>query len=311
MKRKLKVGISVSSFGVADASPVELLKAEGFEIKPNPYGRRLTEEEIGEFIQGVDGIISGLEPLNRKVLSQNPHLKAIARVGIGIDNVDLQAAEEFNIKVSNTPDGPTEAVAEAVLTYLLALLRRVPEIDRDMHKGVWVKKLCKSIHGLRVTIIGFGRIGRRVAQLLSDLGAIISVVDPYLSDSGMLPYPVVSLADGLVSAEAISIHASGTDTILGEHEFSLIKNGCYLLNAARGSLVCEKSLIRSLNSETLAGVWFDTFWKEPYQGPLIGHSKAILSPHLATFTDQCRFSMETQAARNLISDLSSTLHYDL
>jgi len=304
MERKLKVGISVSSFGAADASPLELLKAEGFEIVPNPFGRRLTEDEIGNFIQGVDGIIAGLEPLNRSVLSQSPQLKAIARVGIGTDNVDLKAAKEFDIKVSNTPDGPTEAVSEAVVSYLLALLRRLPEINQDMHQGSWVKKMCKSIRGLRVTIIGFGRIGRRVAQLLSTLGADIIIVDPYLSNFDNLPYPVVSLEEGLKSAEAISLHASGTDTILGKREFSLLNDGCFLLNAARGSLVCEKALIDTLNSDKLSGVWFDTFWDEPYKGPLIGHPKAVLSPHLATFTDQCRLSMESEAARNLISDLS-------
>jgi len=304
MDRKLKVGISVSSFGAANASPMDELLSAGFEIIPNPYGRRLTEDEIGAFIQSVDGIIAGLEPLNRTVLSKNPSLKAIARVGIGTDNVDLEAAKELNIKVSNTPDGPTEAVAEAVLTYLLALLRRVPEVDRDMHAGTWVKKICKSIRGLRVTIIGFGRIGRRVAQLLSSLGAEISIVDPYVSKNDNLPHPLVSLEDGLRSAEAISIHASGTEIILGESEFSIINSGCYLLNAARGSLVCHKALLEALNSDRLGGVWFDTFWKEPYEGPLIGHPKAILSPHLATFTDQCRLSMESEAARNMIKDLN-------
>lgn len=305
MDKKLKVGISVSSFGAANASPIESLVSAGFEVIPNPFGRRLTEEEIGIFIQDVDGIVAGLEPLNRSVLSKNPDLKAIARVGIGIDNVDLEAAEEFNIKVSNTPDGPTEAVAETVLAYLLALLRRIPEIDRDMHNGVWQKKICKSIRGLNVTVIGFGRIGRRVAELLSSCGAKISVVDPYLTENTESAYSFVSLEDGLASAEAISIHASGTGTILGETEFSYLNDGCYLLNAARGSLVCHEALLTALNTNRLAGIWFDTFWEEPYEGPLIGHPKALLSPHLATFTDQCRLSMESEAARNLIADLNS------
>ncbi len=300
----MKVGISVSSFGVTDQSPIDDLLSAGFELVPNPYGRRLTEEEISNFILDVDGIIAGLEPLNRNVLSRNPNLKAIARVGIGIDNIDLEAARDFDIKISNTPDGPTEAVAEAVLTYLLALLRRVPEIDRDMHRAQWVKKICRSIRGLRVTVIGFGRIGRRVAQLLASLGGIVSIVDPFLTTSNNLPYPLVSLEEGLANAEAITIHASGNETILGEPEFSLIKDGCYLLNGARGSLVCHEALLQALNSNKLSGIWFDTFWEEPYQGPLIGHPKAILSPHLATFTSQCRLSMESEAARNLIEDLT-------
>ena len=103
---------------------LEKLRAAGFEIIPNPYGRRLTEEEIGTFIREVDGIVAGLEPLNRNVLSHNRDLRAIARVVIGIDNIDLEAAKEYNIKISNTPDGLTEAVSEAVLTYLLGFIEK-------------------------------------------------------------------------------------------------------------------------------------------------------------------------------------------
>ncbi len=161
-----------------------------------------------------------------------------------------------------------------------------------------------GIRGLKITIVGFGRIGQRVAQLLSSLGASICIVDPYLSDNNQLPYPLVSLEEGLAAADAITIHASGTETILGEAEFTLMKKGCYLLNAARGSLVNHDALVDALDSDTLAGIWFDTFQKEPYEGPLIGHPKAILTPHLATFTKQCRLSMESEAAKNLIKDLT-------
>jgi len=119
------VAISPSSFSALDSTPLNLLESAGVEIIPNPLGRRLTEEEIISHLEGVDGLIAGLEPLNRRVLSSALQLKSIARVGIGMDNVDLEAAKELGIKVSNTPDGPTRAVAEMTLAAMLSLCRQI------------------------------------------------------------------------------------------------------------------------------------------------------------------------------------------
>ena len=119
-----RVAVGPSSFAAQDDTPLKMLGSAGCEVVPNPFGRRLTEEEIIAHLEGIDGLIAGLEPLNRKVLSSAPGLKAIARVGIGMTNVDFDAAAEFGVKVSNTPDGPVAAVAEMTLTALLALGRK-------------------------------------------------------------------------------------------------------------------------------------------------------------------------------------------
>ena len=120
---KSKVAISPSSFGDPDPTPINILKKAGIEIVENPYKRRLTETEIINHLKDVDGLIAGLEPLNKKVLSSTSRLKAIARVGIGMSNVDLNVAKELGIKVSNTPDGPTIAILSPTPTEILMPFR--------------------------------------------------------------------------------------------------------------------------------------------------------------------------------------------
>ena len=137
----MKVAITTSSFASIDSSPLELLEAKGFEIVQNPYGRKLTEEEAISHLQGVDGLLAGLEPLNGNVFRQCPQLKAVARIGIGMDNVDMKAAEKAKIKVSNTPDGPTDAVAEMTLASALTLCRKIIPANFALHHKQWQKSI--------------------------------------------------------------------------------------------------------------------------------------------------------------------------
>ena len=139
----MKVAIGASSFSAASPEAMELLTSRGIQVIPNPYGRKLTEDETIAHLQGVDGLLAGLEPLNDRVFSACPQLKALARVGSGMDNVDIEAAKKHGVKVSNTPDAPTEAVAEMTLAALLAIAHQIIPSNADIHQGVW-----KKTHGL-------------------------------------------------------------------------------------------------------------------------------------------------------------------
>jgi len=301
------IAIGPSSFADADETPLKLLQAAGVEVRPNPYGRRLTEEEIVAHLDGVDGLIAGLEPLNKRVLENSVRLKAIARVGIGLDNVDLESAAVLGIKVSNTPEGPTEAVAELYLTALLCLSRQVILFNRDMHAGMWKKRLGFGLRGTRVLLVGYGRIGKRFGEMLRVFGSEILVVDPALTqDMLTCGERLVSLEEGLQEAEVISLHASGRDAILGKEEFRIMPPGTILLNGARGELVDEEALIRALEKKRVSAAWFDTFCQEPYDGALGRFDQVLLTPHIATYTRQCRRTMEAAAVRNLLGDLGIT-----
>ncbi len=301
------VAIGPSSFADEDTAPLAMLEAAGVTVRPNPYKRRLTEAEIIEQLQGVDGLIAGLEPLNRNVISTcAPTLKAIARVGIGVENVDFDAAREFNVKVSSTPDGPINSVAEMCLAALLTIGRTILPANEALHNGEWKKSIGFGLMGTKVLLIGYGRIGRRTAELLRAFGAEILVHDPYL-DAATLRHGerVVSLEDGLREAEVVSLHASGEDCVLGREQFALMPKGAVLLNSARGGLVAEDALVAALEAGTLRAVWFDAFWKEPYLGPLTRYPQALLTPHISTYTVQCRREMETAAVKNLLRDLGA------
>ena len=298
------VAVSTSSFAQEDLSPLRLLEEAGVTIKSNPYKRRLTEKEIIQHLEEVDGLLAGLEPLNRKVFSAVSRLKAIARVGIGMSNVDLKAAQEFGIKVSNTPDGPTNAVAEMTLTAALMLTRKVPETNRKMHEGQWAKTISRGLAGQKILFVGYGRIGRGTAELMRPFDVQILVADPYLGPGDLTQgEQYVTLNEGLAVADIISLHASGNDTIIGRDEFQLMKTGVILLNSARGELVPEDALIDAFDSGKVAGAWFDAFWEEPYKGRLLQYDNMLLTPHVCTYTEQCRLSMEMDAVNNLLRDL--------
>lgn len=303
----MKVAIGPSSFGDASKKPVELLEKYGIEIVPNPYGRRLTEDEIIKHLEGIDGLIAGLEPLNQKVLdASKKSLKAIARVGIGMNNVDIPYAESLGIKVSNTPDGPTESVAEMTLTALLSLIRIVPQTNNKLHQGEWKKYIGRSLTGLNVGIIGYGRIGRRFRKFLEGFSCNLYIYDPYLSDEVVLNDGDIrckTLDELLENADVISFHAAGAEEIIGVKEIDKMRDGVVILNSARGELINEDALIAGLDAGKIQGVWLDAFWKEPYTGKLTQYDNVLLTPHVGTYTEQCRESMEVAAVNNILRDL--------
>ncbi|MEW5911544.1 MAG: phosphoglycerate dehydrogenase [Thermodesulfobacteriota bacterium] len=298
----LKVLLAPSSFGASNPAPLERLSQAGLELIDNPYKRKLTQEELLALLPGVSGIIAGLEPLNRAVLSRS-QLKVISRVGVGLSNVDLEAAAELGIIVRYTPDAPTIAVAELTVGCLLSLLRRVAEMDHALHQCCWNKCVGYQLAGRTVLLVGLGRIGRAVARLLGPFGVRLLGCDPAMKEAPA-GIELVSLAQGLPQADVISLHASGTQNLLGPEQMALIKSGAFLLNPSRGELVDEAGLQAALDSGRLAGAWLDVFWREPYDGPLTKYDNVLLTPHVGSYSAECRLDMEMQAADNLLAALA-------
>jgi D-3-phosphoglycerate dehydrogenase / 2-oxoglutarate reductase len=294
-----KILIGPSSFADKNLAPLETLEKSGFQVLDNPYKRKLTREELTDLLSpDVAGIIAGLEILDRSVL-ENSHLKVISRCGAGMSNVDIEAAKELGMLVYNTPNGPTQAVAELTVGCLLALLRQIPQMNRAGHEGKWDKRIGRQLKGMTILVVGFGRIGQAVAKLLNAFNTRILVCDPGY-EKGDISYPLVNLDDALPQADVIAIHASGEACILGEREFSLMKQGSFILNAARGNLVVEEPLMRALDTGCVAGAWIDTFNQEPYEGALMKYEQVLLTPHVGSYTSEGRLQMELDAVANLI-----------
>jgi D-3-phosphoglycerate dehydrogenase / 2-oxoglutarate reductase len=300
----MKIAIGPSSFATVDKTPLKVLQSKGLEVIDNPYSRKLTENEIIDHLQGVEGLIAGLEPLNSNVFQQSKDLNVIARVGIGIENVDMEAAKIHKIKVSNTPEGPTDSVAEMTLTAALSLSRNILQANDALHKKQWKKSIGMGLKNVNVLIVGYGRIGRKVADLFRIMGAQILICDPLVSKKS-LQYGenLLEMTEGLRSADIITLHAGGGNQILTATEFDMMKRGVIILNSARGSLIDENALINALDSKKVSSAWLDVFWNEPYTGKLTQYEQVLLTPHMSTYSKQCRKDMEMAAVNNLLRDL--------
>lgn len=302
---KIRILLGPSSFAESDRSPLNTLRSAGYEVVDNPFKRKLTKKELLELLTpDVIGTIAGLEPLDREVM-QKSNLKVISRVGSGLSNVDLPAAKELGIEVCSTPNGPTSAVAELTLGAMLSALRMIPKMDNDLHNGNWSKRIGFQLEGKTVAIIGYGRIGRRVADLLSPFDVKIVVVDPLLSEESTIEHVKLPLEEALPLADIITIHSSGEECIISDKEFKLMKKGVFLLNVARGGLLSEEALLHAVEDKIVAGAWLDTFKEEPYGGPLCKYENVVLTPHVGSYTFECRKQMETEAVENLIESLNS------
>lgn len=301
MSAKGSILIGPSSYGDASSAVIDRLETAGYEVRPNPFKRRLTREELLELLPGVDGLIAGLEPLDRPVLEKSD-LKALARVGSGMTNVDQESAKELGILVSSTPDGPTLAVAELTVGCLMALLRQSPAMDRAMRAGKWDKRMGRQLRDLTVAIIGFGRIGQRTASLLTALGAKVIAADPALSGT-VAGVDIVPFAEAIERAEAIALHAGGETCLLDKAAFDAMGDGVYILNAARGELIDYDALIAALDTGKIAGIWADAHPQEPYTGALLAYDQALLTPHIGSYSLEGRIKMEMDAADNLLADL--------
>lgn len=303
------VALSVSSFGDASAEPLERLHAAGVRVLPNPHGRKLTGEEVAALIADADGIIAGTEPLTDEVLESAPRLRVISRVGVGLDNVDLEAAKRRGIAVRNTPDAVTDPVSELTVGGMLAVLRRVPEMDRALHAGQWTRLMGGLLRERTVGIVGFGRVGRRVAELLRPFGARLLTCDPSPVEEAAQErgVEVVGLDALLAESDVVTLHCAGDRAILGAAEIAAMRPGAILVNAARGCLVDESALHAALVDGRLSGAYLDVFAREPYDGPLRELDTVLLTPHAGSFAAEARAQMESEAVENLLESLQAAV----
>ena len=300
----MQVLISTSSFNLANFAQLSDLKKAGVEVKLNPFAARLTEEQVIDLL-GTDtiGLIAGLEPLTQNVLKSAKSLKVIARVGTGLDSVDLVAAKELEIIVLNTPDAPTKAVAELTIAHILGLLRHVSQADRQIRSGVWKGLMGSLLETKTVGIVGFGRIGKRVATLLSAFGASVIISDAQVKSGD---FQNVGLDELCTRSDIVSLHLPYSETthhIIDEKRMNLMKKGSFIVNISRGGLVDEAMLLVALKSGHIAGAALDCFEQEPYEGELRNLENVQITAHMGSYARETRDLMEQEASRLLVNAL--------
>lgn len=255
--------------------------------------RPTSEVELLERISDAHTVICirSTSRFTRHVIESSPALRHIARWGPGVDNIDLDAAGRMKIMVTNTPDTATDAVAEHCLALMLAVARKVPEIDARVRAGEWPRGLLTQLSGKTLGIVGTGLIGRRLARIAQGIG--MSVIawtrrpDEEWAAANQIKY--VELKVLLRESDVISLHlrlSAETRNIFSSDEFSAMKPTAILINVARGGLINENALADALRDSSIAGVGLDTFSSEPLptDSPLRNIPNAILSPHTAGTT---------------------------
>ena len=289
--------IATSTFGENDKKPITELEKLGYKILFNPHKRKLKNSELKDILNNneVIAVIAGLEEYNREILAKSK-IKIISRLGSGLSNIDIETARKNNIKISNTADSPSEAVAELTVGMAIILSRRIHTMNHAMKESQWKREYGNLIRDKNMFIIGYGKIGKKVSRMMKYLGANIIIYDPFLKNKKI---KTINFIKGLKKADIISIHSSSLNQILGEKEFSILKKGVILLNSSRGNVICEDTAYEFLKNKTVSGAWFDVFKEEPYKGKLANLSNVILTPHISSYTKETRIEMEYEAVENL------------
>jgi|SRR3989344_2141606 len=269
-----------------------------------PLKERLSESELLQYINDIDGIIAGNDELTEKVISQAPRLKVIAKWGTGIDGVDKEAAARKGIAVRNTPNAFTDPVADTVLNYVLCLARGTMDLNEKMHQGIWEKRLGSALNECALGVVGMGNIGQAVVKRAQAFG--MKVLGNDIKEK---PFDfMVPLGQLLKESDFVSLNCDLNPTsrhLINKETVALMKPTAYLINTSRGRVVDEKALIGALENKKIAGAGLDVFEDEPLaaDNPLKKMPNVILSPHNANAGKAAWEKVHLSTIQNLIEEL--------
>lgn len=289
---------------------LEVLKNAGFEIVYEEYP---DEDRLLELVRDADAIIVRSKPkVTRKVIEAAPKLKVIGRAGVGLDNIDLEAAKERGIKVVNSPGASSRSVAELAVGLMFAVARKIAFADRKMREGVWAKKQCMGIEleGKTIGVIGFGRIGYEVAKIANALGMKVLLYDPYPNEERAKEVggTFTSLEELLRESDVVTLHVPLVDAtyhLINEERLKLMKPTAILINAARGAVVDTEALVKALKEGWIAGAGLDVFEEEPLPAdhPLTKLDNVVLTPHIGASTEEAQMRAGVQVAEQIVEIL--------
>ena len=306
----MKVLITTVPFGEKNREPLNALESHNIEYLINPLNKKLTEDELLSLVADFDVIIAGTEQISDRIMEKASNLKMISRVGIGLDSVDLLAAEKRNIKISYTPDAPAPAVAELTVGMMLTLLRSVHVSNSQMHLGEWYRFFGRRLSEVTIGIIGIGRIGQGVLEHLKGFkNPRILVNDTSVKDDIGNKFNVEwsSKEEIYKQSDIVSLHLPLTgktkDMIQKKHLLSM-KTDAIIINTSRGGIINESDLYEVMQSGHLSGAAIDVFNNEPYSGDLNKIERCLLTAHMGSMSVDCRTRMEIEATEEAVRFLT-------
>ena len=284
-----------------------MLTDSGFELVCNESGKALSFEEQKDMIHDAFAVIAGTEKYDAAMLNGCSELRVILRFGVGTDNFDLPTLRKMGVQVGVISN--YNAVAEFAVMEILSALKHLPQLDREVRQGRWTRYPMEEVRGKTVGLVGFGRIGRRCAELLGPFGAELLACDPQPNgeEARRLGVTLTDFDQLLSRSDIISLHLPAlpaTRHLINRDTIAAMKDGVYLVNTARGSLVDETALYEALTSGKMAGAGLDVYEDEPVKSkdhPLFTLDNVTLTPHTAAITAETNYQGGIDCARSVLN----------
>lgn len=303
-----RIVVTSRSFGSGDRDLARELADAGFTVVRATSSH--DQDELAAALAGAVAWIAGTGPVTSEHFDLAPDLRVLARYGVGVDAVDLAAARQRGIVVTNTPGANSDAVADHAIALLLAVLRHVPSGDRAVRVGDWTVQRGRELGASTVGIVGFGRIGQGVARRLQGFGSTVLVHDPYVDDKLINSFgaTAVELDELAFKADVVSLHAPGGHQLINQAWIDRARPGLIVINTARADLVDEEAVVAALHSGAVGGYAADTLASEGHGGgsPLLVEELAdrvVITPHLGAQTIEAVDRMGAAAVADVLAVL--------
>ena len=308
---KGKILITPRAFAKNGMKEIEKLKQQGWEIHLNDTGKSYSHEEFVKYAKDVDGIIIGVDIADREMLKGCKNLKAIAKYGVGVDNIDLDTAKELGIKISRTVGSNSVSVAEHTIALMFACAKRIVDGAINVKNGKWNKNYEIELMGKKIGIIGFGNIGRHVGRLAQGIGMNVCAYDVFPINEKYAKehnIQICSLDELVRTSDVITIHTpltSETKDMINAERLKEMKTTAIVINAARGGIINEADLYEALVNKEIFASGFDVFSTEPPKTDekLLRLDNFILTPHAASKTLEADMNTIKMSITNLITDI--------
>ena len=303
------VAVSDSVFPNLDPAR-QVLAAIGAELR---LADGTTPDDIVAAAADSDGLLVTYAKITAETIRKMPRCRVISRFGIGVDNVDIEAATAAGIVVTKVPDYCIDEVSDHAMALLLAVVRKIPSSSARTHAGRWEMKAVVPIHRLRGSVLGlagFGRIPQLVAPKAQAFGMRVVAYDPFIPDDVFARAGVerVDLPALLAASDYVSVHTPLTPEtrhLFSRETFGRMKRGAYLVNTARGPIVDEAALAEALDSGQIAGAALDVMSQEPPpSSPLFGRDNVIITPHTSFYSEESLIELQVKAANEVVAVLS-------
>jgi D-3-phosphoglycerate dehydrogenase / 2-oxoglutarate reductase len=306
---KRKVLVTATNYSTLCAEAKDLFERNGWEVVENTFGRPMTFEELAERVGDIDAVVAGVDTWNEAVLKLAPKLKIISRFGVGVDNIDVETARRFGVKVTNAAGRNANAVAELTIGLLFAAMRRIPMLHHAAQQGIWDRFAGQELIGRTVGLVGFGAIARKVARKLAGFEVNIVAYDKYPNLDAAKELGVTMVDAGILLKESDVVclmlpSLEETRHFMNDKTFAAMKDGAYFINTARGALVDEKALYDALASNKLTAAAIDVYEVEPASAdnPLFRLKNIVTTPHTAAETYETYRAIGLHTAQAILDE---------